>query len=107
MWDKVRGFLAGISMSMIPTLYSPEYLGSFPYRGTLVPQACLEAVPWASCPSLPAHHSYDPLLRDGQGRILERLMKETCEMLGWMRPQMYNRDMLVVYSRANEKFNVL
>ena len=34
-WKKIRGFLVGISMSMIPTLYGLEYLGSLPYRGTL------------------------------------------------------------------------
>ena len=31
----MRGFLAGISMSMIPILYGPNYLGSFPCRGAL------------------------------------------------------------------------
>lgn len=35
MLEKVLGFVAGISMSKIPTLYGPEYLGSFPYRGIL------------------------------------------------------------------------
>ena len=35
MWEKVRGFVAGISMSMIATLYGPEYFGSFPYNGIL------------------------------------------------------------------------
>lgn len=81
-----------------------------PLKVVLVPYpaSCLEAVPWASCPSLPAHHSYDLLLWDGQGRILERAMKEACcEMPEWVHPQVYKRDMLVVYSRVDDKPNVL
>jgi hypothetical protein len=35
MWENVLGFSTGISISTIPTGYSPGYFGSLPYSGIL------------------------------------------------------------------------
>src|SRR5437763_1338757 len=74
----------------------PEYLGSFPYRGTLSRKLsrgrALVFLPLTAGPPL-----LHLLLWDGQGRILESLTKDACcEMPEWVHPQVYKRDVLVV-----------
>src|SRR5271163_337336 len=56
----------------------PEYLGSFPYRGTLFPQAV-----WRPCLGLPAPHCWPAtptICSFGMAKngFWERLMKEAC-----------------------------
>ena len=86
-------------MSMIPTLYGPKYLGSFPYRGILSRKLsggrALGFLPLTAGPPLLRSAPFGWLRTDSR-KIDE---KGTLRDAGTVRPQTY-RDMLVVYKQG-------